>query len=183
MRSNIIYKLESCGFKVDNRGQIFKFSNSTKSKEKAGQLNERSVHFYAQNVAPFNAGTNSFKQILGQDYKPTDYIPYVKKQETKEDKRPAFTFENYIASTKSKNQFSLFLKQYTNQNPYDIRGVKSGYLEDAVLFPYIDYNDKFDTAKIVKYNSKTGKRIKGDFTNNWFHSYKPIKKTIRIFRQ
>ena len=178
MRNKIISKIESCGFKVDNRGQIFKFSNSTKSKEKAGQLNERSVYFYAQNVSPFNFGTNSFKQILGNDFDSTAFTPYVKKQKTKQDKRPAFTFQDYISSTKTKNQFSLFLKQYTNKNPYDIRGVKNGYLEDAVLFPYIDYNDKFDTAKIVKYNSKTGKRIKGNFTNNWFHSYKPIKKEL-----
>ena len=178
MRNKVINKIESCGFKVDNRGQIFKFSNSTKSKEKAGQVNERSVHFYAQNVGPFKHLTNSFKDILGNDFDNTAFTPYVKKPIQKQDKRPVLTFQNYIASTKAKNQFSLFLKQYTNKNPYDIRGVKNGYLEDAVLFPYIDYNDKFDTAKIVKYNSNTGKRIKGNFTNNWFHSYKPIKKEL-----
>ena len=179
MRGNVINKLESCGFKVDNRGQIFKFSNSTKSKEKAGQVNERSVYFYAQNVAPFISGTNSFKQILGQDYKPTDYVPYVSAPD--KSANHSFSFQDYIRTTKSKNQFSLFLKQYTNKNPYDIRGVKNGYLEDATLFPYINYNDKFLTAKIVKYNSKTGKRIKGDFTNNWFHSYKPIKKDLGLY--
>ena len=179
MRNKVINKIESCGFKVDNRGQIFKFSNSTKSKEKAGQVNERSVYFYAQNVAPFISGTNSFKQILGQDYKPTDYVPYVSAPDNAV--KHSFSFQDYIRTTKSKNQFSLFLKQYTNKNPYDIRGVKNGYLEDATLFPYINYNDKFLTAKIVKYNSKTGKRIKGDFTNNWFHSYKPIKKDLGLY--
>ena len=176
MVNNIIERLLACGFKVDNRGQIFKTSGRNSSKEKAGQLNDYSVYFYAQNVAPFNTGTNTFKEILGNDYVYTEYKPVEKPQE----KTHIFSFEDYKKTTKAKNEFQIFVKQYTKENPYDIRGVKSGYLENATLFPYIDYSNNFQTAKIVKYNSKTGKRIKADFSNSWFHAYSPIKKQLGL---
>lgn len=176
MNIQIINRLTSCGFKVDNRGQIFKTSARNKTKEKAGVLNDYSVYFYAQNVAPFKAGTNTFKEILGNNYVYTEYKPEPKKSEKTHD----FTFSDYKETTKERNDFQLFIKQYTSANPYDIRGVKSGYLENATLFPYIDYFNNFQTAKIVKYNSKTGKRIKADFSNSWFHAYKPIKKELGL---
>ena len=68
MRNLIIDKLTSCGFKVSNSGIIYKQSAKHNTKEKAGVLNDFSVYFYAQNVAPFNAGTNTFKEILGKQY-------------------------------------------------------------------------------------------------------------------
>ena len=67
MVNKVIQTLQSSGFIVDNRGQIFKRSSNSNRKEKAGVLNDFSVYFYAQNVAPFKAGTNTFKEILGSE--------------------------------------------------------------------------------------------------------------------
>ena len=181
MKDLIIAKLHSCGFIIKPNGNIFKDSATNKSKEKAGQLNDRSVYFYAQNVAPFNTGTNTFKEILGSEYVYSPSVPQISaKADT--DAEHNFTFEDYIRTTKKKNQFGLFLKTQAENlsNLYDLRGVKNGYLEDATLLPYIDYNNNFVTAKIVKYNSITGKRSKAQYSNNWFHAYKPIKSELGI---
>ena len=176
MQKEIIQRLTSSGFIVDNRGQIFKRSSNSNRKEKAGVLNDFSVYFYAQNVAPFKSGTNTFKEILGTEYVYTEYKPIIKEIE----KTHNFTFSDYKKNTKTRNDFSTFLKQYTKENLYDIRGIKTGYLENATLFPYIDYFNNFQTAKIVKYNTKTGKRDKGAYSNSWFHAYKPIKKELGL---
>lgn len=184
MRNLIIEKLTSCGFKVSNAGIIYKQSSKHNSKEKAGVLNDFSVYFYAQNVAPFKAGTNTFKEILGKQYVYTP-VYNLKKSKSADDhvsETCRFSFEQYKKTTKAKNHFTTYLK---NQNKdvssiYDIRGVKNGYLENATLYPYIDYNNEFQTAKIVKYNSKTGKRIKDNYSNSWFHAYTPIKKELGI---
>ena len=183
MQNMIIERLTSCGFKVTNSGIIYKQSATNKSKEKAGQLNDRSVYFYAQNVAPFKHGTNTFRDILGLDYTPGDVgseLHAVKTNNTKIQHN--FTFEDYIKTTKKKNQFGIYLNSQAENltSLYDIRGVKNGYLEDATLLPYIDYNNNFITAKIVKYNTKTGKRNKAQYSNSWFHAYKPIKKELGI---
>jgi len=184
MQQLIIERLTSCGFKVTNSGIIYKQSATNKSKEKAGQLNERSVYFYAQNVAPFQQGTNTFRDILGSNYTPGGVGKYhdVIIANTTEKIEHDFTFEDYIKTTKKKNQFGIYLKSQAENltSLYDIRGVKNGYLEDATLLPYFDYNNKFITAKIVKYNTKTGKRNKAQYSNSWFHAYKPIKKELGI---
>ena len=183
MNYKVIDRLQSCGFKVTNSGIIYKQSTTNKSKEKAGQLNDRSVYFYAQNVAPFKHGTNTFRDILGSNYTPGDVgsaLHVVKTNNT--EIQHNFTFEDYINTTKKKNQFGIYLNSQAENltSLYDIRGVKNGYLEDATLLPYIDYNNNFITAKIVKYNTKTGKRNKAQYSNSWFHAYKPIKKELGI---
>jgi len=96
---------------------------------------------------------------------------------TKNEKTINFTFEQYEKTTKTRNHFTTYLNKEAPSlsNIYDIRGIKSGYLENATLFPYIDYNNNFTTAKIVQYNSITGKRNK-DVSANYFHTYKPIIK-------
>ena len=183
MNYKIIQRLQSCGFKVTNSGIIYKQSTTNKSKEKAGQLNERSVYFYAQNVAPFKHGTNTFRDILGSNYTPGDVgSPLHGRKTNNTEIQHNFTFEDYIKTTKKKNQFGIYLKSQAENltSLYDIRGVKNGYLEDATLLPYIDYNNNFITAKIVKYNTKTGKRNKAQYSNSWFHAYKPIKKELGI---
>ena len=184
MHYKIINRLQSCGFKVTNSGIIYKQSTTNKSKEKAGQLNDRSVYFYAQNVAPFKHGTNTFRDILGLDYTPGDVgkSHHAIITNNTEKIQHDFTFEDYIKTTKKKNQFGIYLKSQAENltSLYDIRGVKNGYLEDATLLPYIDYNNNFITAKIVKYNTKTGKRNKAQYSNSWFHAYKPIKKELGI---
>ena len=183
MRNMIIERLTSCGFKVTNSGIIYKQSATNKSKEKAGQLNDRSVYFYAQNVAPFKHGTNTFRDILGSNFTlggVGSELHVVKTTTTQIQHN--FTFEDYIKTTKKKNQFGIYLNSQAENltSLYDIRGVKNGYLEDATLLPYIDYNNNFITAKIVKYNTKTGKRNKAQYSNSWFHAYKPIKKELGI---
>ena len=179
MRNTIIEKLTSCGFKVSNAGIIYKQSTKQNSKEKAGVLNDFSVYFYAQNVAPFKPGLNTFKDILGTNYTYTPYIPQTK---AKEPVSHTFTFSDYKKTTKAKNHFTTYLKSQNKDavSVYDIRGIKSGYLENATLYPYINFDNEFQTAKIVKYNSKTGKRIKDTYSNSWFHAYKPIKQQLEI---
>lgn len=177
-------KLQSFGYTVNAKGHIFKYSEKTRRKEIAGQINNAGVYFYAQNVAPFVQGQNTFSDILGGNSLPK-YVPFIPKQKVREHE---FTFSDYHNTTKSKNQFHIFLKEFhkkifskpLEENIYDIRGVKSGYLEDATLFPYINYDNEFTTAKIVKYNTSTGKRVKKNFSNSWFHAYKPIKQELGI---
>ena len=184
MNYKVIERLTSCGFKVTNSGIIYKQSATNKSKEKAGQLNKGSVYFYAQNVAPFQQGTNTFRDILGSNYNAGEVgkSPHGDLANNTEMVVHNFTFEDYIKTTKKKNQFGIYLKSQAENltSLYDIRGVKNGYLEDATLLPYIDYNNNFITAKIVKYNTQTGKRNKALYSNNWFHAYKPIKKELGI---
>lgn len=183
MRNLIIEKLTSCGFRVSNAGIIYKQSSKHNSKEKAGVLNDFSVYFYAQNVAPFKAGTNTFKEILGKQYVYTPVYNIEKSKSADHNSDTCrFSFEQYKKTTKAKNHFSTYLKSQNKDitSIYDIRGVKTGYLENATLYPYIDYNNSFQTAKIVKYNSKTGKRIKDTYSNSWFHAYAPIKKELNV---
>ena len=183
MINKIIDTLTSCGFEVKKSGAIYKQAATNKDKEKKGQLNsnKNNVYFYAQNVAPFKHGTNTFKEILGNDfvYTPNVFLGKSPHGDHTQKEQVVFTFEDYIKTTQAKNNFSRYLfNQAPNlSNLYDIRGIKTGYLKDAVLFPYINYNNDFITAKIVQYNSITGKRNKDYFANN-FHSYKPIKNQL-----
>ena len=183
MINKIIDRLTSCGFEVKKSGAIYKQAATNKDKEKKGQLNsnKNNVYFYAQNVAPFKHGTNTFKEILGNDfvYTPNVFLGKSPHGDHTQKEQVVFTFEDYIKTTQAKNNFSRYLfNQAPNlSNLYDIRGIKTGYLKDAVLFPYINYNNDFITAKIVQYNSITGKRNKDYFANN-FHSYKPIKNQL-----
>ena len=104
MNYKIIQRLQSCGFKVTNSGIIYKQSTTNKSKEKAGQLNERSVYFYAQNVAPFKHGTNTFRDILGSNYTPGDVgSPLHGRKTNNTEIQHNFTFEDYIKSVNRSN--------------------------------------------------------------------------------
>ena len=179
MRHQAEEKLISQGYKVKPNGEIFKFSNSTKSQKKLGQLNETNVFFYGSVPYPYTNNPTFFNEILGTNL---EYVPYVPKKEIKEESY-TFTLEEYYEATKAKNQFQMFVSKEAGedeQNKYEIRGVKSGSLTDATLFPYIDVNENFLTAKIVKYNSNTGKRVKTGYSNNWFHAYKQIKEDLDL---
>ena len=183
--NELIDKICSYGYEVNNRGYILKYSHKAKGLEICGQLNRGGAYFYAKNVSPFNYGQNSTKDILGgvlKHYKPIELpklLPTIQHD---------FTFEDYLNTTNKKNQLGIYIKSFRKEtlenkvkgNKYDIRGVKSGYLKDATLLPYIDKNNKFQTAKIVKYNTKSGKRSKEKYSANWFHAYKPIKETLGI---
>jgi hypothetical protein len=186
MNVDIINKLQFYGYIVDNKGLVYKHSHSTRRKEVAGQINDAGVYFYAQNVVPFKPRQNTIKDILGNDYKfnSENYKPFVPEKNIEHN----FTFNDYYQNTQSKNQFSIYLKRFHKEtlskelstNIYDIRGVKGGYFNEATLFPYINFHNEFLTAKIVKYNSNTGKRLKENYSNSWFHSEKTIKKSLGI---
>ena len=189
MIDKIIQRLTSCGFIVKANGQIFQRSSNTRKLKKKGQLNsdKNNVFFYASNVHPFKEGTNTFKDILGTEYVYNPNLVLGKSamaDNTQNAQTINFTFEQYEKTTKPRNHFTTYLnKEAPNlSNIYDIRGVKSGYLENATLFPYIDYNNNFTTAKIVQYNSITGKRNK-DVSANYFHTYKPIIKELGVEKQ
>jgi len=189
MIDKIIQRLTSCGFIVKPNGNIYQRSGNTRKLKKKGQLNsdKNNVFFYASNVHPFKEGTNTFKDILGTEYVYNPNLVLGKSamaDHTQNAQAINFTFEQYEKTTKPRNHFTTYLnKEAPNlSNIYDIRGVKSGYLENATLFPYIDYNNNFTTAKIVQYNSITGKRNK-DVSANYFHTYKPIIKELNVPKQ
>ena len=182
MVQQVIQKLQSCGFHVKGK-HVYKKAATNSRTEKAATINEnkQNVWFFADNnISPFAPGLNSFKDILGTEY---TYTPYVK-TETKKVKELKFTLEQYQNTTKQRNHFSTFLNQHFQKEittPYNIRGVKSDYLKDGTLFPYIDINNDFVSAKIISYNSVTGKRIKNH--ENWFHSYNTILKELNVQKQ
>ena len=183
MVQQVIQKLQSCGFQVKGK-HVYKKGATNSRTEKAATINEnkQNVWFFADNnISPFKPELNSFKEILGTEY---TYTPYVK-TETKKVKELKFSIDQYQNTTKQRNHFSTFLNQHFNKEittPYNLRGVKSDYLKDGTLFPYINYNNEFVTAKIVLYNSLTGKRNKSTTANN-FHSYKDILKELNVHKQ
>ena len=183
MVQQVIQKLQSCGFQVKGK-HVYKKGATHSRTEKAATINEnkQNVWFFADNnISPFKPELNSFKDILGTEY---TYTPYVK-TETKKVKELKFTIEQYQNTTKQRNHFSTFLNQHFNKEittPYNLRGVKSDYLKDGTLFPYINYNNEFITAKIISYNSVTGKRNKSTGANN-FHRYNAILKELNAPKQ
>jgi hypothetical protein len=172
--TEIINYIEKYGFSIQGK-YIYKYSQSTRSRKVVGQLNEANFYFYSDNVAPFKAGVNYIEKELKISY--NSYIEKVRETERNDFE---VSFDDYINSTKNSSVFSDFLLSICNKrlskdfiNYYDLRGVKDGYLQDAVCFPFIDYNGNFITAQIIKYDTN-GKRIKTAFSQNWYHSYKPI---------
>ena len=186
MQDKIIQRLTACGFIVKPNGNIYQRSGNTRKSKKKGQLNsdKNNVFFYAPNVHPFKEGANSFKDILGSEYVYTPYVAKKRKRSHRNMNKSLSLLKQYRKTTQAKNNFTTYLNKEAPSlsNIYDIRGIKSGYLENATLFPYIDYNNNFTTAKIVQYNSITGKRNK-DVSANYFHTYKPIIKELGVPKQ
>ena len=174
MKHEIENILLSQGYKVRPNGEVYKYSNSTKSQKKLGQLNETNIYFYGSVPHPYTNNPTFYSEILGADKVVAPYVPKVKFTEAEHN----FTLQNYYDTTKAKNQFQLYVNQYDeDNNVYDIRGIKDGYLTDASLFPYINFKGEFVTAKIIQYNSKTGKRSS---KMNWFHAYENIKEDLNL---
>jgi hypothetical protein len=180
---NIISYIESNGFRIRGR-YIEKRSQSTRSYKVVGQLNDNNFFFFSDNVYPFKQGINSFKNTSIID--DGNYKEHIAK--VKENNRNDFdvNFENYIETTKASSIFGTFLNNSTRefinknaQNYFDIRGVRKGYMEDAVLFPFFDYENNFVTAQIIKYQPN-GKRVKTAFGTNWFHAYNTIKEDLGL---
>jgi len=179
--NNIDY-IESKGFQVKGR-YIFKRSESNNRQKVVGQLNESNFFLYSENVYPFKSGVNYFDNSTIVDQK---YIHYVKESKQNESTDFDVSFEKYIEVTKEKSIFKDWLDKETktflaknSKNYFDLRGVYSGYMENSVCFPFIDFEGNFITAQIIKYDSK-GSRIKSQFSTNWFHSYKNIKKNLEL---
>jgi len=176
-------KLHSYGFKLIGR-YIYKRSKSTNRFKVVGQLNETNLFFYSDNVYPFKSGVNSFTDDL-KERKEDISLYYTK---VKENQRNDFnvSFSKYIETTVTSSVFLNFLnnktREYLSKNCYnyfDLRGVPNGYMENAVCFPFFDIDNNFITAQIIKYDTN-GKRIKSNFSTNWYHSYKPIKKELGL---
>lgn len=177
--NNINY-IESKGFRI--RGTyIYKANKLTKV---IGKLNESNFFFFSENVYPFKQGVNYFNETTLTDGK--RYQEYIKIE--KENERNDFNcdLDSYIDVTKTSSIFLNYLDSQTKKylskksnNYFDIRGIATGYLENAVCFPFFDYEGKFKTAQIIRYK-ENGKRVKEGFNTNWFHSYKPIKRDLGL---
>ena len=106
--NELIDKICSYGYEVNNRGYILKYSRKAKGLEICGQLNKGGAYFYAKNVSPFNYGQNSTKEILGgvlKHYKPIELpklLPTIQHD---------FTFEDYLNTTNKKNQLGIYQKE------------------------------------------------------------------------
>jgi len=181
---SLFNKLENNGFSVKGK-YISKRSETNNRLKIIGQVNENNFFFYSDNVYPFKAGINFLNEDTPVENKRQLKEYYTK---VKENERNDFnvSFEDYIKTTKTNSNFLEWLDSTTKEkinknsvNYFDIRGVSNGYLEDATLFPFFDYNNNFITAQIIKYDSK-GKRIKNAFSTNWYHSYKPIKRDLGL---
>ena len=177
---HIVSKLERYGFKIRGR---YIYKNSTgrnKLLKVVGQVNATNFFFYSANVYPFKEGTNFFNEDTFGNLK-SDLSKYYTNVKEKQRNDFNVSYTDYIKTTKESSVFSEWLNKTKREqvnslayNYFDIRGVTSGYLEGATIFPLFDYNNNFITAQIIKYDKK-GKRIKSQFSTNWFHSYKPIK--------
>lgn len=180
LHTNIFTKLESNGFKVKGK-YIYKNSSGRNNLLKVvGQINENNFFFYSANVYPFKEGANFFNTDTFGNNKEEFNKYYV---QVTEKQRNDFnvSYADYIKTTKASSIFSEWLNKTKREqvnslakNHFDIRGISSGYLEEAAVFPIFDFDNNFITAQIIKYGSN-GKRIKSQFSTNWYHSYKPIK--------
>ena len=180
---NNIQYIESKGFRIVGR-YIYKRSETNNRSKVVGQLNDNNFFFHSENVAPFKAGVNFYDNSVITDN--TFVQKHIKK--IKENERNDFnvSFEDYINSTSVNSVFTKYITEKTHQflnknftNYFDIRGVLRGYMESSVCFPFFNYDNEFVTAQIIKYG-KDGKRIKSDFSTNWYHTYKPIKKALNL---
>ena len=181
--SKTIDYIESQGFKVVGR-YIHKRSSTTKQYKVAGQLNDTNFFFFSDNVHPFKAGVNFFndKSIVDEPAH-REYFKKIKETERNDFK---VDFPQYQDTTKENSIFNTFLNETTREylgknctNYFDLRGIKKGYMENSVCFPFFDIDNNFKTAQIIKYGSN-GKRIKSGFSTNWYHSYKPIKQELKL---
>ena len=181
--SNLINYIESFGFKIVGRN-ILKRSESTRRLKTVGTLNNNNFYFYSDNVPPFKAGVNFFNEgSILDDNSHKEYISKIK-----ETQRNDFniSFDEYYRATSRSSVFNSFLDNTIRtflgkktDNFFDLRGIDKGYMEGGVCFPFFDIDNNFLTAQIIRYGAD-GKRIKSDFSTNWFHSYKKIRESLGL---
>jgi len=180
---NNIQYIESKGFRIVGR-YIYKRSETNNRTKVVGQLNDNNFFFHSENVAPFKPGVNFYdNSVITDNTFVQEHIKRIKKNERNDFN---VSFDKYINSTSVNSVFTKYISEKTHQflnknftNYFDIRGVLSGYMESSVCFPFFNYDNEFVTAQIIKYG-KDGKRIKSDFSTNWYHTYKPIKKALKL---
>ena len=104
--SNIHY-IESKGFQVKGR-IIYKRSESKRTLNACGMLNEKNFFLFKENVHPFKRGTNYFDNSTLVDPKYINYIKEVKKNE-----RNDFdvSFKDYVSTTSVNSVFTKYITQ------------------------------------------------------------------------
>ncbi len=177
-------EIESHGLRVRSR-YVQKKSSKTNRWETCGYYNvdsangKESIVLFTDHY-PYNAGYNCSTNT-GTLVNPKD-INLIKRDIPKEN-IIEFTCKTVESVTKEENHFFTFLSTLRTDkevgNKFNIRGVKNGYLENATLFPYINYQGIYTTGKIIKYDPTTGKRLKDGFSSNWLHAYKPILSDLK----
>ena len=165
--------------------QLVYKANASGHLKKLGKVydDESGVFFYSDSddIFPFKAGKNFFDKNDG-----TISVPNPKKP-TKNPTR-YFTNQEFEKATQKEHTLLAYFDKVTNKplkNLYGVRGVKNAYastlknyLANEVVFPYYNSKNEFQSAKIIAYEN--GKRKKNNFSTNWFHSYKPIKKELNV---
>lgn len=184
IRNEIINQLYTNGFNV--KGRYIQKRSSRGGIKTVGLLNENNFYFFSGNVYPYKSGSNFFDSSTLVN--PDDLAIYRKQVTTEKKAVNQFevSFEKYIDATSSESIFTDYLKKVINEytseeveNYYDLRGVSVGYMRGAVAFPFIDIDNNFQTAQLIKYDAK-GKRLKDKFSTNWLHSYKDLKEGLDL---
>ena len=184
--TEIVNQLHANGFRVVGR-YITKKSSTSRNWKTVGLLNDTNFYFFSDNVYPYKSGVNFLdNSTLVNPNELARHREYVKKEKEKEQNEFEIGFDTYFDATSSYSVFVEFLEnkcwEYLSkraENYFDLRGISIGRMGGAVAFPFIDYNNNFVTAQIIKYGSN-GKRIKDLYSTNWLHTYKPIKERLGL---
>ncbi len=188
---NFKSEIESNGLRVKGR-YVQKKSSKTNRWETCGYYNasngadEENIVLFTD-CYPYKAGLN-FQSNTGTLTDINDIRP-IRAEKPLESLIIPFTEKEINDVTVADSNFSKFLHNikkwkesngdYELNNPYKIRGIKKGYLENGTLFPYYNFDGELMTGKIIKYNKNTGKRLKTGFSTNWLHTYKPILSDLK----
>jgi len=134
---------------------------------------------FAYNVYPYKHGLNYFDNKTLVD--PSELKAYVREEIKKERNDFKVSFDEYQDISKYQNNLTDYynseLRNWLGipfKNYYDVKGI-----ENFTSFPFIDYNDNFITAQLIKYG-KDGKRIKTGYSTTWLHSHKKAKKELGL---
>lgn len=184
--TEIVNQLHANGFRVIGR-YITKKSSTSRNWKTVGLLNDTNFYFFSDNVYPYKSGVNFLdNSTLVNPNELARHREYVKREKEKEQNEFEIGFDTYFDATSSDSVFLQFLENQCSEylskraeNYFDLRGISIGRMSGAVAFPFIDYNNNFVTAQIIKYGSN-GKRIKDLYSTNWLHTYKPIKERLGL---
>lgn len=175
---NTLHYIEQHGFKVRGR-YISKRSERTRRYETCGILNEGSFYMFSENVYPFKFGLNFFDDSTLVDV--ANLKQYVRREVAKERTDFNISFEQYSEATKAENSFTQYYNTQLRKrlakpfkNYYDLKGI-----DGFTAFPFIDFNNNFVTAQLIKYDDN-GKRIKTGYSTTWLHSHQQAKSKLGL---